>query len=49
MSDVLVAQDGSVATITLSRPERKNAMTVDAWRSMRETSVRSSTTTPSAR
>ncbi|MGA4688644.1 enoyl-CoA hydratase/isomerase family protein [Rhodococcus sp. AB351] len=37
MSDVLVAQDGSVATITLSRPERKNAMTVDAWRSLRET------------
>ena len=37
MSDVLVAQDGSVATITLSRPERKNAMTLDAWRSLRET------------
>lgn len=37
MSDVLVAQDGSVATITLSRPERKNAMTVEAWRSLRET------------
>ncbi|TWH24870.1 enoyl-CoA hydratase/carnithine racemase [Rhodococcus rhodochrous J45] len=34
---MLVAQDGSVATVTLSRPERKNAMTVDAWRSLRET------------
>lgn len=37
MSDVLVAQNGSVATVTLSRPERKNAMTLDAWRSLRAT------------
>ncbi|MBS9374736.1 Short-chain-enoyl-CoA hydratase [Rhodococcus sp. B50] len=34
---MLVAQDGPVATVTLNRPQRKNAMTLDAWRSLRET------------
>lgn len=33
--DVLISREGPIATITLNRPERKNAMTVDAWSALR--------------
>jgi len=36
-SDVLVGRDGAVATITLNRPTRRNAMTLDSWIALRET------------
>lgn len=35
MSDVVVARNGAIATITLNRPHRKNAMTLDGWRALR--------------
>ncbi|MFE5706396.1 enoyl-CoA hydratase/isomerase family protein [Rhodococcus koreensis] len=35
-SDVLVGRDGAVATITLNRPTRRNAMTLDSWIALRE-------------
>jgi 2-(1,2-epoxy-1,2-dihydrophenyl)acetyl-CoA isomerase len=31
MDEVLVARDGGVVTITLHRPDKKNALTVDMW------------------
>jgi len=31
MNEVLVARDGGVVTITLNRPERKNALTMEMW------------------
>ena len=31
MADVLVARDGGVVTITLNRPDKKNALTMDMW------------------
>jgi 2-(1,2-epoxy-1,2-dihydrophenyl)acetyl-CoA isomerase len=31
MDEVLVARDAGVVTITLNRPERKNALTMDMW------------------
>lgn len=36
MSDIMVERDGAVATVTLDRPGRKNAMTLDAWVALRE-------------
>ncbi|MBC2642393.1 MULTISPECIES: enoyl-CoA hydratase/isomerase family protein [unclassified Rhodococcus (in: high G+C Gram-positive bacteria)] len=35
-SDVLISRDGAIATITLNRPARRNAMTLDAWIALRE-------------
>ncbi|MFC9359994.1 enoyl-CoA hydratase/isomerase family protein [Rhodococcus sp. NPDC057014] len=35
-SDILVGRDGAVATITLNRPTRRNAMTLDSWIALRE-------------
>ncbi|OUS93404.1 enoyl-CoA hydratase/isomerase family protein [Rhodococcus sp. NCIMB 12038] len=35
-SDVLISRDGAVATITLNRPTRRNAMTLDSWIALRE-------------
>lgn len=34
MSDVVISRDGAVATVTLNRPERRNAMTLEAWRAL---------------
>jgi enoyl-CoA hydratase/carnithine racemase len=34
--DVLISRDGAVATITLNRPTRRNAMTLDSWIALRE-------------
>ena len=31
MDEVLVARDGGVVTITLNRPDKKNALTMDMW------------------
>src|SRR3954451_25275358 len=31
MDEVLVARDGGVVTITLNRPEKKNALTMEMW------------------
>lgn len=36
MSDITVERDGAVATVTLDRPGRKNAMTLDSWVALRE-------------
>jgi enoyl-CoA hydratase/carnithine racemase len=36
---VSLARDGDVATLTLANPRRKNAMTAQAWRMLRETLV----------
>ncbi|QSE93239.1 enoyl-CoA hydratase/isomerase family protein [Rhodococcus pseudokoreensis] len=35
-SDVVISRDGAVATITLNRPTRRNAMTLDSWIALRE-------------
>ncbi|KAF0965475.1 enoyl-CoA hydratase/isomerase family protein [Rhodococcus sp. T7] len=35
-SDVLISRDDAVATITLNRPARRNAMTLDSWIALRE-------------
>ncbi|MFE7421282.1 enoyl-CoA hydratase/isomerase family protein [Rhodococcus sp. NPDC057529] len=35
-SDILVGRDGAVATITLNRPARRNALTLDSWIALRE-------------
>ncbi|MDV8002571.1 enoyl-CoA hydratase/isomerase family protein [Rhodococcus sp. IEGM 1408] len=36
MPDVLITRDGAVATVTLNRPGRKNAMSFDAWGALRD-------------
>lgn len=36
MPDVLITRDGTVATVTLNRPEQKNAMTFDSWGALRD-------------
>ncbi|GAA4615457.1 enoyl-CoA hydratase [Saccharopolyspora hordei] len=38
--EVLVTQDGSVLTITINRPERKNAVDTAAWRGLHEAITR---------
>ena len=36
LSGIVIERDGAVATVTLDRPERKNAMTLDSWVALRE-------------
>ncbi|WP_231610109.1 enoyl-CoA hydratase-related protein, partial [Rhodococcus sp. CX] len=33
---IAVERDGAVATVTLHRPDRKNAMTLDSWTALRD-------------
>ncbi|NDD61463.1 MAG: enoyl-CoA hydratase, partial [Actinobacteria bacterium] len=37
MADIEVTRDGGVATVTINRPQRKNAVTGEMWGQLAET------------